>query len=89
MEAIDKQLDIDRIDADERRSFNEEAFKIEEARRGHKTQVFMYVAGLFVPIGVDLIAKLILVDKIGKVEQLESFTSTPGRSMSSWFRWKH
>ena len=89
MEAVDKQLELDKIDAEDRKHFDEEAFKIEEARKGHKTQVWMFVAGLVVPVTLELVAKLILTDKIGKIEQFESYTSTPGKSMSGWFRWKH
>lgn len=69
-----------------------ELLKIEDARKAAKIdtkiRVGTFVAGLiFAPI-IDTICKRSLAKFIGTVEQMETFTSTPGRSMSSWFKWR-
>lgn len=51
-------------------------------------KVVSLAAGLALTPVVDTLCKRYLAGFIGKVEQMEYFTSSPGKSISSWFRWK-
>lgn len=69
-----------------------EMTKDENARKGAKTDVIIrvatFVGGL---VGTPIITyhcQKRLAKFIGTVEQMETFTTMPGRSISSWFRWK-
>ena len=70
-----------------------ETTKIEDARRGAKTdmvvKVTTFAAGLVLTPVITTLCQRSLAKFIGTVEQMETFTSTAGRSMSSWFRWKN
>ena len=46
-------------------------------------------AGVFITPVIDYVLKRSLAGFIGKVEQMETFTSTPGRAIGSWFKWKN
>lgn len=69
-----------------------EMVKIEHARKGAKVdtavRVVTFVGGLVLTPVITTLCQRNLAKFIGTVEQMETFTSTPGRSMSSWFRWK-
>lgn len=69
-----------------------EMVKIEHARKGAKVdttiRVVTFVGGLILTPVITTACQKHLAKFIGTVEQMETFTSTPGRSMSSWFRWK-
>ena len=66
--------------------------KTEDARKGAKTdtvvRVVTFVGGLVLTPVITTLCQRNLAKFIGTVEQMEIFTSTPGRSISSWFRWK-
>ena len=70
-----------------------ETTKIEDSRRGAKTdtvvKVTTFAAGLVLTPVITTFCQRSLAKFIGTIEQMETFTSTPGRSMSSWFRWKN
>ena len=70
-----------------------ETTKIDDSRRSAKTytvvKVTTFAAGLVLTPVITTICQRSLAKFIGTVEQMETFTSTPGRSMSSWFRWKN
>ena len=70
-----------------------ETTKIEDARQGAKTdmvvKVTTFAAGLVLTPVITTLCQRSLAKFIGTVEQMETFTSTAGRSMSSWFRWKN
>ena len=70
-----------------------ETTKIEDSRRGAKTdtivKVTTFAAGLVLTPVITTFCQRSLAKFIGTVEQMETFTSTAGRSMSSWFRWKN
>ena len=70
-----------------------ETTKIEDSRRSAKTdtvvKVTTFAAGLVLTPLVTTFCQQHLAKFIGTIEQMETFTSTPGRSMSSWFRWKN
>lgn len=69
----------------------EEILKFESDRNDKKEinlKVASIVTGIALAPVVDTMCKRYLAGFIGKVEQMEIFTSTPGRSISSWFRWK-
>lgn len=61
----------------------------ELAKRDLWIKIGTFGAGLVVVPVVDLCCKRNLVKLIGKVEQMETFTSSAGRSLSSWFKWKN
>lgn len=42
---------------------------------------------LLVPV-IDTVCKKNLAKYIAKIEEFDTFTSSAGRSISSWFRWK-
>jgi hypothetical protein len=66
--------------------------KIESERESAKTdnwiKIGTFVVGLIAAPLIDLGIKKSLAKYIGTIEQMETFTSTPGRSMSGWFRFK-
>ena len=66
--------------------------RIEDARNDAKKdrviRIGTFVAGLALTPAIDYFAKKGLAKFIGTIEQMECFTSTPGRSIGSWFRWK-
>ena len=70
-----------------------ETTKIEDSRRSAKTdkvvKVTTFAAGLVLTPVITTFCQRSLAKFIGTVEQMETFTSTAGRSMSSWFRWKN
>ena len=70
-----------------------ETTKIEDSRRGAKTdtvvKVATFAAGLVLTPVITTVCQKHLAKFIGTIEQMDTFTSTPGRSMSSWFRWKN
>ena len=70
-----------------------ETTKIEDSRKGAKTdtvvKVVTFAAGLVLTPVITTVCQRNLAKFIGTVEQMETFTSTAGRSMSSWFRWKN
>lgn len=69
-----------------------ERYKIEvehdTARKDLAIKVGIFVGGLVLTPTIDLLCKRNLAKYIGTVEQMETFTSMAGRSISSWFRWK-
>lgn len=69
-----------------------EMTKDENARKGAKTdtvvRVVTFVGGLVGTPIITYCCQKKLAKFIGTVEQMETFTSMPGRSISSWFRWK-
>ena len=70
-----------------------ETTKIEDSRKSAKTdtvvKVTTFVAGLVLTPVITTFCQRSLAKFIGTIEQMETFTSTAGRSMSSWFRWKN
>lgn len=66
--------------------------KIESDRKSAKTdnwiKIGTFVVGLIAAPLIDLGVKKSLTKYIGTIEQMDTFTSTPGRSMSGWFRFK-
>ena len=66
--------------------------KIESERNSAKTEnwikVCTFVVGLIAAPLIDLGVKKSLTKYIGTIEQMDTFTSTPSRGMSSWFRFK-
>ena len=69
-----------------------EMVKTEDARKGAKTdttiKIVTFTAGLVLTPVITTVCQKHLAKFIGTVEQMETFTSMPGRAMSSWFRWK-
>lgn len=69
-----------------------ELVKTEDARKGAKTdttiRIATFAAGLVLTPVITTVCQKHLAKFIGEVEQMETFTSTPGRSIASWFRWK-
>ena len=69
-----------------------EMVKTIDARKGAKTdtiiRVVTFIGGLVGTPIVTYFCQKKLAKFIGTVEQMETFTTMPGRSISSWFRWK-
>ena len=70
-----------------------ETTKIEDSRISAIIYFFFYFsmlsAGLVLTPVITTFCQRSLAKFIGTIEQMETFTSTAGRSMSSWFRWKN
>lgn len=64
----------------------------DNARKGAKTdtvvRVVTFVGGLVGTPIITYCCQKKLAKFIGEVEQMETFTTMAGRSISSWFRWK-
>ena len=69
-----------------------EMVKVNDARKGAKVdttvKVVTFAGGLVLAPVIETVCKRYLAGFIGKVEQMETFTSSAGRGISSWFRWK-
>lgn len=77
MKAKGGEIDLIKIEADK-----------EAARKDLMIKIGTFTAGLLLAPVIDTLCKRSLAKYIGTIEQMETFTSTPGRSMSSWFKWK-
>ena len=82
MKAEDRKIEIDKLN-DARQ---ESKSKNEDAAKERKIRIALGIAPLIVTPVIDLLCKRNLTKVIGTIEQMEIFTSTPGRSISSWFR---
>lgn len=67
---------------------NEVIIAKKNANRDLAIKIATIVTGVALTPLVDYACKRSMVNVIGKIEQMETFTSTPGRSISSWFKWK-
>ena len=69
-----------------------EMVKIDDARKGAKVdttiRIMTFMGGLVLTPVITTVCQRNLAKFIGTVEQMETFTSSAGRSLSSWFRWK-
>ena len=69
-----------------------EMAKEENSRKGAKTDAILravtFIGGLVGTPIITYCCQKRLAKFIGTVEQMETFTTMPGRSISSWFRWK-
>lgn len=70
---------------------NQKALEITNAAdntaKDRKSRWVTFGVGLVAGPVIDTIAKTFLASKICKMEQYDSFTSSAGRSISSWFKW--
>ena len=66
-----------------------ESKKVGNEKKDLMIKIGTVAAGVLLTPIIDTVCKRSLAGFIGKVEQMETFTSTPGRSMSSWFKWKN
>lgn len=100
MEAAEKQIELDKVDTTywqhsenlekEKEEYLQEAeFKKDESEKNRKVQFITFTAGLVITPIVEVICKTIYANKICKLEQFETFTTSAGRGISSWFRFKH
>lgn len=86
-----KKMDIAEAEAKNSKSVAEAETKNSKsaANKELAIKIVTIVAGVALTPVIDLACKRSLARFIGTVEQMETFTSTPGRSMSSWFRFKN
>lgn len=66
-----------------------ESKKVGNEKKDLAIKIGTVAAGVLITPMIDYICKRSLAGFIGKVEQMETFTSTPGRSIGSWFKWKN
>lgn len=66
-----------------------ESKKIGNENKDLAIKIGTVAAGVFITPVIDYVLKRSLAGFIGKVEQMETFTSTPGRAIGSWFKWKN
>ena len=88
MKVMDKQIELEKIEAEKEARLAEDEFRKKEASNNRKVQIATFAAGLVIAPVVDLVCKKSLTKFIGTIEQMEYFTSSAGKSISSWFRFK-
>lgn len=86
MKSVDKLIELEKLEAEKDARLSEDEFRKKEASNNRKIQIATFVVGLVVAPVIDLAAKKSLAKFIGTVEQMEYFTSSAGKSISSWFR---
>lgn len=59
----------------------------DNAVKDRQSRWLTFGVGLVAAPVIDTIAKTFLASKICKMEQFDSFTSSAGKSISSWFKW--
>lgn len=86
MEAIDRQTELSRLDASREEQIRNEEFKAKEAK---KERIFKWVElgaiAIAVPVTKELV-KLAFAKLVMRFETTDSFTTTPGKSTSGFFR---
>ena len=86
MEAIDRQTELSKLDASREEQIRNEEFKAKEAKRD---RIFKWVElgaiAIAVPVAKELF-KLGFAKLVMRFETNDSFTSTPGKSTSGFFR---
>ena len=58
------------------------------AEKDQYIRIATFAAGLILAPILETVCKRELARFIGTVEQMEYFTSSAGKSISGWFRWK-
>lgn len=100
MEALDKQIEFDKIDVsheeqvakmkmEEEKNLRDEAANEEKLRKDRMIQIGIFAAGLIATPIIEVVTKTIYANKICRLEQFETFTTSAGRGISSWFRFKN
>lgn len=98
MVAIDRQIELSKMDdsyreqvekreLEEKKQIREDEFKEKES----KWNKIIRGAEIGVPLialGIELVSKFRFMKNVCNFEKDYSFTTTPGRSLSSYFRWK-
>lgn len=99
MDAVSKQIEFDKIDVaheeqlakmkmEEDKNLREEAANEEKLRKDRYVQIGIFAAGLIATPIIEVVTKSIYADKICRLEQFDTFTTSAGRGISSWFRFK-
>ena len=100
MEAVGKQIEVEKIELsheeankkmkiEEEKNLRDEEAAKEKERKDRLVQISIFAAGLIAGPVIEVITKTIYANKICKLEQFETFTTSAGRGISSWFRFKH
>lgn len=99
MDAVSKQIEFDKIDVaheeqvarmkmEEEKNLRDEAANDEKIRKDRMVQIGIFAAGLIATPIIEVVTKTIYANKICRLEQFETFTTSAGRGISSWFRFK-
>lgn len=99
MDAVSKQIEFDKIDVaheeqlakmkmEEDKNLREEAANEEKLRKDRYVQIGIFTAGLIATPIIEVVTKTIYANKICRLEQFDTFTTSAGRGISSWFRFK-
>lgn len=99
MDAVGKQIELEKIDVaheeqlakmkmEEDKNLRDEAANEEKLRKDRYVQIGIFAAGLIATPIIEVVTKSIYADKICRLEQFETFTTSAGRGISSWFRFK-
>lgn len=70
MEAVNKCIDLEKVEK-----------STDESVKNRKIQLITFGAGLVLAPIIEVICKNHFVNKVGKIEQMETFTSSAGRSL--------
>ena len=82
------EAEKEKFEAEKAERLRKEEFEKEEAIKSRYVQIGIFAAGLVITPIAEYIVKGALASKIGKIEQFETYTTSAGRSISSWFRLK-
>lgn len=99
MDAMDKQIELAKLEAshrehiekqraEDKRNRREDEFKREEARKNRNIQIATFFVGMIVPPIIDVVRKTYFANHVAKLEEFDTFTTSAGKGISSWFRWK-
>jgi hypothetical protein len=88
MDAISKQIEIDKIDASTQEHLRDEEFKKKEAFMDRIVQVGIFVSGLVVGPIIEKKVKLGYAKVLCEFEKDYTFTTSAGRALSGFFKFK-
>lgn len=100
MDAVNKQIDlykadvsyqewIDKLENEKAEHLREEDQKKEETKLNHVIHIATFAAGILLPPVLDIICKTYYAKRVCEYEQTDTFTTSAGRGISTWFRFKN
>ena len=88
MDAVGKQIEIDKLKAEEEKNLREEETKKKEAKIDRIVQIAIFGSGLILAPVIDTGCKKIYARMLCEFEKDYTFTTTAGRALSGLFRFK-
>ena len=88
MDAVGKQIEIDKMKAEEEKNLREEETKKKEARIDRIVQIAIFGSGLILGPIIEIACKKGYAKMLCEFEKDYTFTTTAGRGLSNLFRFK-